>query len=136
MILPRLPVLFMFRLDYDGRMSFRKYFLFEGNVLDLAILKDDHRIIYSLDHYHVSSSTTKVAGIEALSSRPMMGSISLEENDRWAKTSMFEEALREVINGGEADEPLVDYLHQRGQLIGELLYSRENLRKQGQEEHG
>lgn len=124
----------MFRLDPDARMTFRKYFSLEGNIMDLAALENRQKIIYSIDHYHVSTSTTEIANREVQLSRPLMSSISLDQNGDWKQTKIFEEAIGGLLLKPETREPPAGSLQVGGKPLSDFLYSVESLRKQAQEE--
>lgn len=128
----RLPALFIFSLDSDAKMSLRKCFALHGNVIDLVVLKDRREVIYSTDHYHVSSSTTKVASLEEQMSRPLMGSISLGQSGHWKQTNVFEETLGEIRNAEAIELSSSNLIG--GKPLSEFLYNIESLRKHGQEE--
>lgn len=128
----RLPALFMFCLNPDAEMSFRKCFSLQGNIMDLAVLKGQQQIIYSIDHYHVSSSTTEVVNPEEQLSRPLMSLMTIDQNGYWKQTNVLEEAIRGLLRSPELS---AEYLHEGGKPLSEFLYSIENLRKQGQDEN-
>lgn len=121
----------MFSLDSDGNIKFRSTVSLPGNLLDVAVLYKQNAIIYSLDNYHISSSTVELASEEARLSRPFVGCMVFDDTGNLRQGDVLENAIANINRNAKAQQLCGEEGPGKGQPLSELLYSIENLRKRG-----
>ena len=116
-------------------MQFNTSIHTEGNVIDFALLPNQHSLVYSMDPFHQAFSTVVKADTGKQSSRSLVGSLNYcTESKIWKENETLQAnlvaATRECscshvnISQAGADE---------GKPHTELLYSLEGLRKRTSE---
>ena len=103
----------------------------ESNVIDFALLPNQHSVVYSMDPSHQAFSTDVAADNGKQSSRSLVGSLNYcMESKTWKESEALQAnliaATRECacshVNGSQAGAD-------EGKPLTELLYSLEGLRK-------
>ena len=116
-------------------MQFNTSIRTEGNVIDFALLPNQHSVVYSMDPFHLAFSTVVAADTGKQSSRSLVGSLKYCMKSKiWKENEALQAnlvaATRECscshVNGSQAG---VD----EGKPLAELLYSLESLRKRTSE---
>ena len=130
----RIPALFIFSVLDKDLMSFERYVILEGNVIDVVFIEYGEFFLYSMDTAHAPFSTLTVDVTQDQKSRPSVGSLELI-NSGWEKDS---ENHKGLIDGmGKCQGAYPDFPHNstaKGKSMRELLYNLQSLRKRDVEE--
>ena len=124
----------MFHLGSDLKLNFRNYITLLGNILDVAIVDNSCTIIYSLDCFHEPFSTTTITDLDDQRAKAMIGSLTLDSFGCWKQRDIMQDVMGNIEFKARKNAGHIKQGNDRGSLSS-LLYSLENLRKRGYDEH-
>jgi hypothetical protein len=128
----RLPALFVFTLDETGRLWFDDSLPAEGNVLDVAIMREEKSFLYSVDTVHRPYSMTEEDEDE---DRPSVGIYGWSQRSRWwIRTDEDREVMTLISNHMKSRRYGPEQPESISGTWSELLYGIEHLRKRVYEE--
>ena len=124
-----MPALFVFSLESDTTMHFKKSISLEGNVLDMIFVNNQKNMLYSMDAVHPPFSTGNIAVSEARETRPSVGLLASTKLG-WMQATTGQLKIIENMEDSLKRRPFVPEsgLAKR-RSMRELLYNLESLRK-------
>ena len=126
-----IPSLFLFAFDRPDEIKFREAYPTEGNVIDIAVLKDRSSIIYSIDNIHRPFSTNEDDG-NAIPASLVEAIHFLRGSQRWEEDLNLDDTLLPALEVFAKRRPILPQKNAaKGKSLKELLYSLESLRKRG-----
>lgn len=123
---PRLPCIIAFDLNKDGILAFSGTHSTGGNVIDMAVIANQHRIIYSMDCIHTPFSTIVANDNDAQDAAPVIGGISFS-----SETPLDEDFIAVMDVCAKASTIPTPESAAKGKTLRDLLYGLESLRKRG-----
>lgn len=131
-----MPAIFIFGITEDGALRRESFFSTEGNVIGVAVSKDQNCIAYAMDTDHKSFSQSQMADKVCQNQRPSVGFLKFSMvKGLWEKDMELQNAVASVLRGlREDNEQVMDEKKSKDRDPVSLLYGLENLRKKGQDE--
>lgn len=122
----RLPCIVVFDLSKNGVLAFSRSYITRGNVIDMAVIANQHRIIYSMDCIHTPFSTVVINDSDAQDAAPVIGGISFS-----SKTPVDEDLVAVMDVCAKQSTITTPESAAKGKTLRDLLYGLESLRKRG-----
>ena len=122
----RLPCIVAFDLSKDGVLAFSETYITKGNVIDMAVIANQHRIIYSMDCIHTPFSTVVINDSDAQEAAPVIGGISFSP-----RAPIDEDLIAIMDVCAKTSTITTPESAAKGKTLRDLLYGLESLRKRG-----
>lgn len=118
-------------------MSYRRFYVLPGNVIDVVVLEHRASIIVSIDNVHEAGSTDIVRSQSSQEAVLRLHGLSFAadvEGEPTVRDADLGSVLENISGEGSTTDEIEDHGTLQHRALSELLYSVEHLRKRGLEE--